>query len=100
VVAPFFWDFASRSSRTTIGFPLYWRFAEDNHTSQLIGNVYYSEQRVRQGLDWQVHVFPFFSYGETPDGHWWNVLYGLAGYERRGSMTKLRTFWIPIPLSE
>jgi hypothetical protein len=55
---------------------------------------------VRQGLDWQVHVFPFFSYGETPDGHWWNVLYGLAGYERRGSMTKLRTFWVPIPLSE
>jgi len=100
VIAPFFWDFASRSSRTTIGFPIYWRFAEDNHTSQLIGNVYYSEQRVRQGLDWQVHVFPFFSYGETPDGHWWNVLYGLAGYERRGSMTKLRTFWIPIPLSE
>lgn len=100
VIAPFFWDFATRSSRTTIGFPIYWRFAEDNHTSQLIGNVYYSEQRVRQGLDWQVHVFPFFSYGETPDGHWWNVLYGLAGYERRGSMTKLRTFWIPIPLSE
>jgi hypothetical protein len=100
VIAPFFWDFATRSSRTTIGFPLYWRFAEDDHTSQLIGNVYYSEQKVRQGLDWQVHVFPFFSYGETPDGHWWNVLYGLAGYERRGSMTKLKTFWIPIPLSE
>lgn len=100
VIAPFFWDFASRSSRTTIGFPIYWRFARDNHMSQLIGNVYYSEQRVRQGLDWEVHVFPFFSYGETPDGHWWNVLYGLAGYERRGSMTKLRTFWVPIPLSE
>ena len=100
VIAPFFWDFASRSSRTTIGFPLYWRFAEGNHTSQLIGNVYYSEQRVRQGLDWQVHIFPLLSFGETPDGHWWNVLYGLAGYERRGSMTRLKTFWIPIPLSE
>lgn len=100
VIAPFFWDFASRSSRTTIGFPLYWRFAQDKHVSQLIGNVYYSEQRLRQGLDWQVHVFPFFSYGETPDGHWWNVLYGLAGYERRGSMTKLKTLWVPIPLSD
>ncbi len=100
VIAPFFWDFAGRSSRTTIGFPLYWRFAEGNHTSQLIGNVYYSEQRVRHGLDWQLHVFPFFSYGETPDGHFWNVLYGLAGYERKGSMTKMRTLWIPIPLSD
>lgn len=99
VVAPFFWDFATRSSRTTIGFPLYWRFAEENSVSQLIGNVYYSEHRGRQGLDWQVHIFPLFSYGETPDGHFWNVLYGLAGYERRGSMTKIRTFWVPIPLS-
>jgi len=99
VIAPFFWDFATRSSRTTIGFPLYWRFAEENSVSQLIGNVYYSEHRGRQGLDWQVHIFPLFSYGETPDGHFWNVLYGLAGYERRGSMTKIRTFWVPIPLS-
>lgn len=100
VMAPFFWDFATRSSRTTIGFPLYWRFAEDKRVSQLIGNVFYSEQRVSQGLDWQLHIFPLFSYGETPDGHFWNVLYGLAGYERRGSMTKLKTFWIPIPLSD
>jgi hypothetical protein len=99
VVAPFFWDFASRSSRTTIGFPLYWRFAQENSVSQLIGNVYYSEQKGRQGVDWQVHIFPLLSFGETPDGHFWNVLYGLAGYERRGSMTKLRTFWIPITLS-
>ena len=100
VIAPFFWDFAGRSSRTTIGFPLYWRFAEDNHVSQLIGNVYYSERKVPQGLDWQIHIFPLFSYGETPDGHFWNVLYGLAGYERRGSMTQLKTFWVPIPLSD
>ena len=77
-----------------------WRFAHDNSVSELIGNVYYSEQKVRQGLDWQLHIFPLFSYGESPDGHFWSVLYGLAGYERKGSMTKLKTFWIPIPLSE
>ena len=99
VIAPIFWDFASRSSRTTIGFPLYWRFAQENKVSQLIGNVYYSEHKSRQGNDWQVHIFPLFSYGETPDGHFWNVLYGLAGYERHGSATKVRTLWIPIPLS-
>lgn len=99
VVAPFFYDFASRSSRTTIGFPFYWRFASENSVSQLVGNVYYSEQKGRQGVEWQIHVFPFFSYGETPDGHFWNVLYGLAGYERHGSMTKAHTFWIPITLS-
>jgi hypothetical protein len=99
VLAPFFWDFSSPSSRSTVGFPLYWRFSSPDSVDQLVGNVFYSEKRVKQGLDWQVHVFPFFSYGETPDGHWWNVLYGLAGYTRRGDLTKLRTLWIPITLS-
>jgi hypothetical protein len=99
VVAPFFWDFASPSSRATVGFPLFWRFSDLDSVSQLVGNVYYHERKLRQGLDWEVHIFPAFSYGETPDGHWWNLLYGLAGYTRRGSMTKLRTLWIPIELS-
>ena len=58
------------------------------------------ETQVRGGSDWEFHFFPLFSYGESPDGHWWNVLYGLAGYERRGSMTKLKTLWVPIPLSD
>lgn len=100
VVTPLFWDFASPNSRSTVGFPVYWRFAEDNSVSQLVGNVYYTEKKVPQGSDWELHVFPFFSYGETPDGHFWNVLYGLAGYTRRGSATTARTFWVPIQLSE
>jgi hypothetical protein len=81
-------------------FPLYWRFAKTDSLSQLIGNVYYQERRFKNGLDWQVHFFPLFSYGETPDGHWWNVLFGLAGYERSGTMTKVRALYIPIELSE
>jgi hypothetical protein len=99
VVAPFFWDFATRDSRATVGFPLYWRFSDRDGVSQLVGNVYYHEKKLASGLDWEIHVFPAFSYGETPDGHWWNVLYGLAGYTRRGDLTKMRTFWIPIKLS-
>ena len=67
--------------------------------SQLVGNVYYHETKLSTGLDWEIHVFPFFSYGETPDGHWWNVLFGLAGYTRRGELSKMRTLWIPITLS-
>ncbi len=99
VVAPFFWDFAGTESRNTVGFPLYWRFSDKRSVQQLVGNVYYDEEKVTGGLDWQIHFFPFFSYGETPAGHWWNVLYGLAGYTREGSMTKMRTLWIPIELS-
>jgi hypothetical protein len=100
VLAPFFWDYASPHSRTTIVFPLFWRFADDNSVSQLLGNTYYRERRVGNSLDWEFHFFPAFSYGETPDGHWWNVLYGLAGYTRRGPLAKARAFWIPITLSD
>ena len=38
-------------------------------------------------------------YGESPNGHWWNLFYGLAGYSRKGSSTKMRAMWIPIQLS-
>lgn len=99
VVPPLFWDIAGKESRTTVGFPLYWRFSDRNEVTQLVGNVFYNERKVTGGLDWQIHIFPAFSYGETPDGHWWNVLYGLAGYTRKGSRTTMRTLWIPIDLS-
>jgi hypothetical protein len=99
VVAPFFWDFASPASRATVGFPVYWRFSDETSVSQLVGNVYYQERRVTAGLDWELHLFPLFSYGETPNGHWWNVLYGLAGYTRRGATVKVRTLWIPISVA-
>jgi hypothetical protein len=99
VVAPFFWDFASPHSRTTVAFPFYWRFADDNTVSLLAGNTYYRERKLGTGLDWEVHIFPAFSYGETPNGHWWNILFGLAGYSRRGAMSQARALWIPITLS-
>jgi len=100
VVAPFLWDFASPKSRTTVAFPVFWRFSDEKEVTQLVGNVYYHEKKLRSGLDWEVHIFPAFSYGETPNGHWWNVLYGLAGYTRNGTATTVRTLWIPTKLSE
>ena len=99
VVAPVFWDFASPKSRVTVGFPLYWRFADEDSVSQLAANTYYHQRRVGTGLDWEFHFFPAFSYGESPDGHWWNILYGLAGYTRQGALTKVRALWIPITLT-
>jgi hypothetical protein len=99
VVAPFFWDFASPKERVTVAFPLYWRFSDTKSVSQLTGNVYYREETKSSGSEWEIHVFPAFSYGETPRGHWWNVLYGLAGYSKEGATTKMRTLWIPITLS-
>jgi hypothetical protein len=100
VLAPFFYDFASPSKRATVAAPLYWRFSDLDSVNQLIGNTYYHERKFKNGLDWQFHFFPLFSYGETPDGHWWNLLYGLAGYTRRGAMSKMRAAWIPFYFSE
>lgn len=101
VIAPIFWDFASPKGRTTIGFPLYWRFADatDGSVTQVAGNTLYRERRVSGGTDWQFHLLPLFSYGENPGGYWWNVLFGLAGYDKDVSETKIKAFWLPITVS-
>lgn len=100
VVAPFFFDFVTPESRSTVGFPVYWRFSEGNTVSQVVLNTYYREKKLRNGTDWEFHFFPFFSYGQSPNGHFWNVLYGLAGYTRSGAAAKMRLMWIPVQLSE
>ncbi len=98
VVAPVFWDFANPKGRTTIGFPVYWRFADgqDDSVVQVAANTLYMQKRVAGGLDWQFHLLPLFSYGESPTGHFWNLLFGLAGYTRDGAHAQVRALWVPI----
>lgn len=102
VVAPIFWDFASPKSRTTVGFPFYWRFADNESGSltQVAGNTLYRERRVSGGTDWQFHLLPLVSFGHHPKGTWWNLLFGLAGYDHDAGTTKVKAFWIPITVSE
>jgi len=97
VVAPVFWDFANPKGRTTVAFPLYWRFADgqDDTITQVAANTVYLQKRVAGGTDWSFHVAPLFSYGEDPNGYFWNVMFGLAGYSRHGAATQTRVFWIP-----
>ncbi len=97
VVAPIFWDFANPKSRATVGFPLYWRFAdsEDDSVIQVAANTLYTQKRVAGGIDWQFHLLPLLSYGESPTGYFWNVLFGLAGYSRSGASAEVRALWIP-----
>jgi hypothetical protein len=97
VVAPVFWDFANAKGRTTIGFPVYWRFADvqDDSVLQVAANTVYVQKRVVGGLDWQFHFAPLFSYGENPNGYFWNVLFGLAGYSRYANGGQVRALWIP-----
>jgi hypothetical protein len=101
VLAPVLWDFASERSRSSVVFPFYWRFAntEEGSITQVSLNTLYREKRVAGGIDWQFHFLPLFSVGDTPNGHWWNLLFGLAGYDRSGSYARIKAFWIPIPVS-
>jgi hypothetical protein len=98
VLAPIFWDFANTKGRTTVGVPLYWRFADgqDDSVVQVAANTLYVQKRVAGGTDWQFHLLPLFSYGESPTGYFWNVLFGLAGYSRDGAQASVRALWIPI----
>lgn len=102
VLAPFFWDFASPKGRTTIGFPLYWRFTDTNDgtVTQITANTLYREKRAVGGTDWQFHLLPLFSYGQSPQGSWSNLLFGLLGYDADGPQTKIKFFWIPITVSD
>ena len=96
IIAPLFYDFVGTESRNTVAFPVYWRFSDLNSITQVVGNIYYHEKKLHSGKEWEIHTFPAFSYGSTPDGHFINVLYGFAGYTRRGANTTVRLLWIPI----
>jgi hypothetical protein len=98
VLAPVVWDFASPEKRTTIVAPIFWRFQDNTDRSilQIAANTLYLQKKVEGGLDWQFHLLPLFSYGEDPRGYFWNVLFGLAGFQKEGSFARIRAFWIPI----
>lgn len=100
VAAPILFDFATPKSRATVVFPAFFRFSDTKTVSQLALNTYYHQAKVEGGTEWEFHFFPLFSYGESPNGHWWNILYGLAGYTREGSLSKMRALYIPIKLSK
>jgi hypothetical protein len=97
VIAPLYWDFKGQGGRSTVGFPFFWRFADydTGSVTQVAGNTLYLERRVRGGTDWSFHILPLFSYGREPEGYFWNVLFGLAGYTRRGPDAYVRALWIP-----
>jgi hypothetical protein len=100
IVAPLLFDFSSAHSRTTLALPAYFRMADDASLTQVALNTFYREKKVVGGTEWEFHFFPLFSYGQSPTGHWWNLLYGLAGYTHEGTAATMRALYLPIPLSE
>lgn len=99
VLAPLYFDFASAQARTTIA-TVFVRIRSLDALHQVLLNTYYAERYYPNGKSWEFHLLPLFSYGQSPSGHFWNVLFGLTGFSREGSKSTLRLFWAPIPLSK
>lgn len=100
VFAPVFWDFVAPKKRSTVVFPLFWRFADDEGTTQLALNTLYLEKPATKGKNWDFYFLPLFHVGEQPQGNSWDVLFGFVGYKREGSYKQLKLFWIPIDLTK
>jgi hypothetical protein len=101
VVAPLYFDLEKLKSRMTIVPPgLFFRLRSEDTTFQVVANTLYKERRYSAGKAWEFHFLPLFSYGRSPGGHFWNVLFGFTGYQRKGSQATMRALWVPIPLSQ
>jgi hypothetical protein len=97
---PFYWDFtvAAKERQTLSVFPFYTRWVRSEYDRTLVLNSYFEKKREPGGVRWQYHFFPFFSRGGMNDDRWWNVLYGIAGYDRRGPHRRAKAFWVPFKL--
>ncbi|MEM9191259.1 MAG: hypothetical protein AAGF12_18955 [Myxococcota bacterium] len=98
VITPLYWDIEDYEddSRATVMFPFFWRFRSGSSVHQVAGNTFYRHFREGGVSGFEFHFFPLFSYGvPRPGDHWWQILYGLVGYERQGEYARGRVFYIP-----
>ena len=102
VLAPIYWDFSDPDKRLTIGFPLYWRFADHKNDAvvEVAGNMLYTQKKMEGGTGWSFRFLPFFSYGESPTGYFWDVLLGLVGFEKTAQANYVKALWLPIKVSD
>jgi hypothetical protein len=122
---PIYWDFEDKKAQTRriVGFPLYWDFRNDRAQARTqvvfpfylrlqrggalghaVLNTYYERKNEPSHKSWQFHFFPLLSFGGGQRGKeddvWWNLLYGVAGYERRGPHRRIQALFLPIQLKD
>jgi len=100
VVFPLYWDFKDEreKKRSTVAFPLYWRFQRGDQDRTVVLNSFYEKKKDENGKHWQYHFAPFFAMGRGERERWWNVFYGLAGYDKRGKHRRIQAFWMDFEL--
>jgi len=118
VVFPFWWDFNDprREKRTIVAFPLYWdikRLQQGKRTTVLaplfwshkrenrkmtgVLNVVVHSGKIKKNPFWTFQLFPLLGFGHppAPEGAYWSVLGGLAGWRRQGRTKQLKILWMP-----
>ncbi len=104
VAFPFYWDFSrgKTGSRTVVIPPLFWRDKDPDSTMTGVLNVVHHKGREKGNRFWNFKIFPIVEFGHppVPQGAYWSVLGGLAGWRRQGSAKRLKILWIPFDLSE
>jgi hypothetical protein len=100
VLAPIWWDFESGKKRTTVAFPVFWRFRDDEGVTQVALNTVYTEHYSTKGTAWDFWFAPIFHVGESPVSNEWDVLFGLVGYKNVSGYKRLKLFWTNIDLNK
>jgi hypothetical protein len=97
---PLYWDFQDfrLKKRSTVAFPVYFRFERDDRVRTVSLNTFHERKTDARGEHWQFHFFPLFAVGGGEQEKWWNVLYGLAGYDKRRGHRRVQALWIPFNL--
>jgi hypothetical protein len=91
-------------AETQVVFPFYLRLKRGGRLGHGVLNTYFERSNAPGHSGWQFHFFPLLSFGASQhgqqDGVWWRLLYGLAGYERRGPHRRVHALYLPIPLKD
>ena len=87
-------------ARVTVLFPVFWRFRDEEGTTQVALNTVWIDRKSSRGANWDFYFLPVFHVGDSPNGSAWDFLFGFVGYKREGTYKQLKLLWIPIDLTK
>ena len=92
-----FLDLKRPRKRTTVVFPVYWRFDRPGYRTYFVINTYYSRNKRDETFNfWFIPLLQVQR--RRPGDIMWEFLAGLTGYERVGKNRRLKIFFIPFDL--
>ncbi|MBI3724151.1 hypothetical protein HY251_09400 [bacterium] len=97
VAFPLWWDFENTDAKTELStaFPFFWRYQGESEQTCVLLNSAWTTGKTDRGSSWSFHLFPLFDLGSDSSEHFrWQVLGGLVGHERSGSLHRWRVGFV------